>query len=295
MKKIAFISMILCFFAANAQDMGNATYNNRRNNAASSYYNRATIINDSVMQIEVSVLMNIKAEKYVMIFALSQNASSIDECTQLINQRIYTFVDSLIGLGISRKDVYVDQISQVPRYEYEVEKKLFSKTYNEVPSGFEVKKNIHIPVADSKICSEVLIRAAKFEIYDYVKTDYIVENFEPIYDSLRHAAIRIMNKKVMDFEKLGFKPNKLKYHIISDEITSYTPTEKYNSYTAFSSTTTSLDRRSSAGKLTYAPKNVTYYYDREAYSIFDLVINPVVVEPAVQFVYFLRMRYAMKK
>ncbi len=52
--------------------------------------------------------------------------------------------------GVKEKDVFTDMLSFVPVYEIETTRKLFSKTYQEVPAGFEIQKNIHIRFTDAR-------------------------------------------------------------------------------------------------------------------------------------------------
>ena len=64
-------------------------------------------------------------------------------------------------------------ISFVPVYQYETEKKVFNrKTYNEVPAGFELKKNIHIKFSDPEQLNEFISILSNYEIYDLVRVDY---------------------------------------------------------------------------------------------------------------------------
>jgi hypothetical protein len=75
---------------------------------------------------------------------------------------------------VKEKDVFTDMLSFVPVYEIETTRKLFSKTYQEVPAGFEIQKNIHIKFTDARILDQLVTAAAKEEIYDLVKVDFFV-------------------------------------------------------------------------------------------------------------------------
>ena len=67
---------------------------------------------------------------------------------------------------------------------------------------FELKKNIHVRYTDNKIVDALLIEAAKKEIYDIVKVDYIVKDNDEVYDTLRRASVDLMNKKLKEFHML---------------------------------------------------------------------------------------------
>jgi uncharacterized protein YggE len=289
--------LLLCFFTAFSQEFGNIVYGKKDNNDLTLLRNNeATFLNDSVMVLEVRALINVKADSYVAMFGVSQTAETIDACNRLINNRINGFLDSLKKLSVNQKDIFIDLITQVPVYEFETEKKIFSKTtYNEVPKGFSLTKNIHIAYKDNKIINQILSSAVRFEIYDLIKVDYFINNYSSVYDTLRQESIRLMNKKVEDYKKLGIKVNP-KYQIVSENIASFYPAERYNSYTAFSGSNLYLtDKTLSNSRINMSQKQTTYFYNKFPYNEFDLVINPIILEPVVQFIFDLKLRYSLKR
>ena len=82
--------------------------------------------------IEVKALQNLKASSYTAVFNLSQIGTTAKETDSLSALRIDNVRNKLLRLGIPEKDIVVDVISFVPVYETVVEKKLFSKKYNDV-------------------------------------------------------------------------------------------------------------------------------------------------------------------
>ena len=94
---------------------------------------------NSNLTIVVKGLANLTADNYVAIFSVAQVGKTTEEVNNLIDNRINQALTNLKAKqGL---EIFVDMISFVPVYEYEVEKKLFSKkTYNEIPKGFELKK-----------------------------------------------------------------------------------------------------------------------------------------------------------
>ncbi len=296
-----------------AQAAGNAIYaapadqeyaapKSSRYQSTQGYYNpppvpseiNALILNDSVIEIGIKSLMNVKADSYVAVFGVSQIAENIDSCNRLMNDRIVGLSNRLQALGIKKSDIYVDFVSQVPVFEYEIEKKLFSKKYNEIPKGFELKKNIHIGYKKGDALDDILLAAAKNEIYDVVKVDYIIDNIEAVYDTLRASSIRALNRKTEDMKKLGVKFNS-KFTVAGEDSRCYYPIERYKSYTAFSTVSLSAVKKSAlASNLYQAPKTLSIYYDKLSYGNFELVINPKVIEPCAQFTYNLKMRYTFK-
>jgi uncharacterized protein YggE len=289
----ATLALLLAAHSLSAQVMGNAAYNQQvqAREPGSTYF-----INDSTMMLQVDAMMNVKADSYVAILGLSQIGTTLDSVNLMLNDRINGFVKELERLGIDASNIYVDMVSQVPTYDYEVKSRLFSRTYTEVPTGFDLKKNIHIGFTRAGQLDEILLQAAQHEIYDLVKVDYVVENTEKIYDSLRDAAVRIARKKMEAMEKLGVKFAGM-YQTVSENTSSVFPIERYTNYAAYSTTTLREVKRSVLGSTTVqeARKPVTAYYNRAPYNGYDVVLNPNVVEPMVQYSYSLALRWVLKK
>ena len=85
------------------------------------------------MVVSAKGLANIKADAFVAIFSVVQVGKSAEEATSLMSQRLSPVLSALKAKNM---EAFVDMISFVPMYEYETEKKVFSKrTYNEVPNG----------------------------------------------------------------------------------------------------------------------------------------------------------------
>jgi len=321
MKKLLLTSAIchFTFYMSFSQMAGNATYNQSADNYKQSvesyapkakgdydyqqtknYYTptataSAWINKDSVFELSVSALMNVKASSFVVLLGVSQAASTIDSCQQIINERINNFIVQLTKSAVKKEDIFVDFVSQVPVFEYSVEKKVFSKKYNEVPSGFELKKNIHIAYRKNETLDEIVTLAAKSEIYDIIKVDYVVANISAVYDSLRDASIKLLNEKAEDYKKVGIKFNP-KFQVMGEDVHSIYPIERYRSYTAYNNSSLQALKKSgvSSTSISYQPKQATLYYDKLPYNNYDIVINPNVIEPVAQFTYNLKVRYTFK-
>lgn len=264
--------------------------------ATAPYYNYGYTNRDTVIELETNIMMNVKADAYIMILGVEQISSSVDSCHTLINNRIENFIKNIAKYGINPEQIYVDFTSQFPIYEIEVEKKLFSKSYNEIPKGFEVNKNIHITYKDEKIAERLLIEAAKNEIYDIVKVDYIVKDIATVYDSMRNVSIGIMNEKVKEFSKLNIKWDN-RYHTISEDMSSSYPIERYSNYISFNNAALNVSNSDKGGskRITSSAKQRKIFYNKIPYNQYDKVINPVFTEPVVQFTYSLKSKYVLKK
>ena len=98
--------------------------------------------------ISVHSLYNAKASGYLAIFHLTQTAPTARECDSIMNSRIDGFRESLVEKEVREVEVLSDMLSFVPVYSIEVTRKFLSKTYHEIPAGFEMQKNLHVKYED---------------------------------------------------------------------------------------------------------------------------------------------------
>ena len=203
MKKIFLIltiSAIVGLTETNAQVSGNYQYNNSQTiNSDRNPPSKAVMINNDELLIEVNGLSNIVADNFVAVFNLIQTAETIENTDQLMNNRISIFKQKLQHLGIDTSDIRSDILSFVPKYDIQTESKIFSKTYNEIPSGFELQKNISVRYKNSSKLDDIVSAAAYSEIYDLVKVDYFIPNIQKSLDSLRLKCMHeIKNKRPIE-------------------------------------------------------------------------------------------------
>lgn len=300
-----FLNMTLIF----AQGGGNAIYDQNNRYIQNKSYNADAeqvwetggdnVNNDRIIESEdnnemiftVNALMNTKADSYLAIFNITQTGPTAKEADLLVNAKIDGLKKELSLLNITDIQIFTDMISLVPVYEYEMEKKLFSKTYTEVPQGFEMQKNIHIQFKNESLLDKIITSAANNEIYDFIKLEYFVDNNSQKYSELRDAAVKYMKLKIENFKQLGINLDTI-YHIISEKSSVVYPIDRYESYQAF--TGTSMEAMKN--KIVVAVrKPKTMFYNKLPYHKFDIVLNPAILEPAVQFTYSLTLKYVIKE
>jgi hypothetical protein len=148
-----------------------------------------------ILTIDVKALQNVSATTYTAVFNLSQIGPSAEVTNALMKQRIDSIRIRLNAIGIAQKDIAIDVISFVPVYEVEVTKKLFSKTYTEVPKGFELQQNIHIQFTRTNAFETILEACAKSEVYNLVKVDYFIENIQTVYKNLQEQLLTLIENK----------------------------------------------------------------------------------------------------
>ena len=273
--------------AANVATYGNLNVNNniqRTQPAVASFFNDYTTI------LRSRVLMNVQADSYTAVFHLTQVGETAADADKFMNERINGLKSALTTIGVKPEEMETDIICLVPIFEYEEEKKIFSKKFIEVPKGFELKKNIHIRYTKSTMLDEIVTAAAKNEIYDLVKVDYFIEDMEAVYDSMPNSlCIANYKKKLAMHKELGIDLA-TQYHVATDASNVTFPLECYSTYQAFSSA--SLDKGKTAKK---AAKPTSYYYNPITPKGFDVVVNSAILEPVVQFTYDLQVKFLIER
>lgn len=253
----------------------------------------AKFVGDKIMIFEVNALYNAKANGYIVIFNITQLGKTAQDASQLLNKRFDSFVKGVQALGIPANQVFVDMVSMLPIFEYEEEKKLFSKTFVEVPKSFELKKNIHVSYKDARLLDKIVEVATKNEIYDLIKVDYFVESTENIYDQLRDRSVAYLNKKLVSFRKLGVKLD-TNYRVITEKSSVSSPVDNYANYFVLSSTPNYISKRNKAN-IKQLRKPSTRFYNQIPYKKFDIIMNPIVTEPMVQYSYNLKVKYLIRE
>ncbi len=239
----------------------------------------------NIINLSIRGLANIKADTYVAIFAITQNGKTAEETNKLIDIRVKKALEGLQSEGV---ETYVDMLSFVPSYEYETDKKIFSKTYTEVPAGFELKKNIHVKFTDYKKIDNILSAMASAEIYDLVKVEYYSSQIEAVKKTLRDKARNLLAEKQKSYEEILAVQFTSMHKHIADGYTVTSPADRYNSYSAYNSQNTPYTKKFS--KVRTASKSATMYYEPIDNSSFDFVINSVILEPVIQIVYEIRLK-----
>ena len=279
----------LCYQMAVGQSSGNINYSNNvnyRNKVLFSDQNIQTVSpSTSDTYISVKGLANVKADTYVAIFSLTQVGKTTEEVNELLNQRI-----SQALLDIKEKsnvETYIDMISFVPVYEYEIEKKIFSKkSYNEIPKGFELKKNIHIKFKDPNQLNDFISILSRQEIYDLVRVDYFSSTLENIKKELMNKAKEILLVKQKNYETIVGTTFINMDKGVSDGYKVMLPVEMYKSYESFNSSSLNLKKSASVNN---ADKSTTLYYQPILDKEFDFVINPTILEPVIQVMYEVKL------
>jgi len=259
-------------------------------------------LNDNQLLFEVHVLMNVKANRYTAIFSLTRTGDSLLTLTQDMDQQINGFRQMLKQIGIGDESVYVDVITQLPVYGYNIQLNKTGYMAVEKPIAFELKKNVHVLYKDPDLFAKIMNAAAANDIFDLVKVDYFTPPIQTIHDSLRTTARAILADRVESMEAFGLEFEK-KIVILGEDIASVSPQDNYSQYSlaqagGMPSSNPTLSpaqqQMMHAIQTAHTNQHTTYFYNKIAYDGYDAVINPVVLEPPVQYSYYLRVKYTLK-
>jgi uncharacterized protein YggE len=254
---------------------------------------RANIIADNVLEFTINGLSNQKASSYTAIFNVVQLGKTADETNSALKARLDPLVADIKAMGVKNEDIYIDMVNFLPKFEYDVSKKLFSKkTYTEIPIGFELQKNVHVRFTDPAVLDQVVAAAAKYEIYDIVKVDYFVKDSRAVYTELRQSALAYLKEIKAAYK--GVLQLDSAYTITGENTLVSYPGDRYKSYQAFSAQSLDANQRADA-KVERVDKPLSQFYDAIPANDYDIVINPEILEPAVQFSYQLTVRFTLKE
>jgi uncharacterized protein YggE len=298
MKRLLFLCTFLLSFTLGAQTMGN--YNNQRPSQVQNYQVQfravprpANFTNDpNVIEVTINALSNQPAAAHLAIFSVFQAGSTVKSVNGGMNSRLETVKAGLKKLGISDDDIYVDMVNFLPTYAFNEEKKIFSKkTLTEVPTGFNMQKNLHIRYRDAELLDQILTVVTEAEIYDIIKVDYVVDEPQNVYAELREEAFGYLNGMIDEYAKNGIGLDTARKQIAENAWVVY-PGDRYEAYTAHSSQKLTAKEREGA-VVTQAEKPVLRFYNAIPTNDYDLVINPGLLEPSAQFSFSLKVRFTL--
>jgi uncharacterized protein YggE len=235
--------------------------------------------------IEASVLMNVKADEYVAVFALAEQERTVAQADAKMNLSIMAFKNALKRMSINEADIFVDFVLQNRVYTFNIDTS--AQRAKEELVGFELKKNVSIHFKNKLLLDQIASAAASLGIFDLVKVDYVVKDVAAIQAQLQAATARILKTKFDLYNQIGVKSLDV-VQVVADSPSIYYPLVSYASYQAAGSNTISVP--SDKYIIERALKTSTYYFKPLDGSGFDAMINPIIIEPVVQFTSYLKVK-----
>jgi len=251
-------------------------------------------LNSKTLTIEASALMNIVPDAQIVVFTIVQLGGSAQEATELIDSKLNPIRAGLNQIGISNANIVVDMISFIPRYEDTVVKKKFSKTFTEIPKGFELKKNIHIKFKDHELIDRIIAICASFEVYDMAKVEYVILENEENMLTMRDKMLKLLGDKIAFYHDLEIQ-DEIEIIQVNEKTNEYYPQDRYQSYTGHSSSSYEAleNKKKKKRGVNRVSKNTSIFYDPLSTKSFDIVMNPGIIEPTVQYTYTLNVIYTL--
>lgn len=102
---IKFLHLVLLLttvFQIHAQISGNQVYGNNHSNYNHSS-NKTITVNNNVLSVSIYILMNSKADGFVMTLGLNEEDTTVKLCNAKINTRIDGFLSKIKSLGIKKR------------------------------------------------------------------------------------------------------------------------------------------------------------------------------------------------
>ncbi len=270
---------------------GNVQTNNYTDNALMSQvtntYSTYTAGNEHVVR--VNVLYNANPQNYTAIFHINQAGKKVAELDSLLQQRVNKFIALASKIGIKKDHFYLDMIALVPIFDRE--KRTFSKSYIQVPKGFEMQKNIHVRYHDPAHLDQLYSMAAQCEIYDLIKVEYQYDSTDVANQIIREKANAILSKKLKMLANMGIKLDTC-YRTMTEQQNQSFPTDRYTRYQPLAVSSLDDEGTSDATKIAANPiSRSTLFYNQVSTDGFDAIINPSPLKPGIQFVYTLEVKY----
>lgn len=290
--KLIIALFLLNVLSVSAQISGNQVYG--KNNYNGNNYNQESLpnnskvsINDNVLSVSVKILLNKKADGFVMTLGLNEEDETVAGCSKKITARITGFIEKMKSLGVKKENVYIDFISQTKIYDFEVN----GMNSEQIEKGFEIKKNIIVSTSNVTSLEKIIALASDFEIHDVIKVEYYNNETDAIHNSLFDEALVLAEAKKIRYMK-AFGKRIIGTPTATEEFATVFPKTQYNTYQAFETAEiqTNYNNRSPYLKK-IARKNKTFYYDGISSAGFDKVINPNQTEVGIQYVMTITMHY----
>jgi uncharacterized protein YggE len=288
--------LLLAAASGHAQVSGNVAYGqtSARMRAAQAESGRRVLTREELppsntsMFLDAHVLMNVKADEYVAVFAVAEQGATAQESSDRMNATIGAFKEALRALRVPDGDDYVDYIAQPKVYGFE----LSGDIARERLAGFELKKNVSIRFSNRDMIDQLVLAAARAQIHDLVKVDYIVRDISAVQDSLMRVAAAVIKQKTARNEQLLGIHLQQPAQVYAERPAIHYPTDMYDSYVAAEADAIA---RPNLQRYTVeqARKPRTFYFNALTGDGFDRVVNPGVLEPVVQFTLYVKVKYEL--
>jgi uncharacterized protein YggE len=241
--------------------------------------------------IEANVLYHGIADRYIAVFGVVQEEPTAELANARMNDHIEAFRQDMLRMGIREQDIFVDLITQTRVYDFKMKD---ANTAEERVTGIELKKNVHVAFRNMNQLEGMMLSAAKQDIYDIVKVDYVLDNIDSIYQQMQASALSIIDQKKRTYMMLEEKKYAGNPLITKYEKGALQPVNAYRQYTAHETNSVAFNQPAPGKPVPVrisARRMKTFYFDPLPEEQFDRVINAYGVEPTVQLTMKLQVRF----
>ena len=287
---LLFLSVI-AVVPAFGQESGNRIYGNNGYYQQKRQNNTGALGNSNEgYAIEARVLTNLKPDAYVVVFGVNDEGSNAAASNEKVNAKIANLIQKIKPLGIDSSDVFIDFITQNRVYDFTVSGTQASENL----TGFETKKTVAVRYKSREVFERIVSAAVDSRIFDLIKVDYVVSDFNSVRAGLFDAAVKVLKSKEQKYANaLGVSPNAVGLSVERYDV-SY-PAEAYQRYQAYETGDASVNNPQGASSRMVQRKSFTFFYEPFEGSSFDSVLVPLGLEPMVQFSIYLRMQYQVRR
>jgi uncharacterized protein YggE len=232
----------------------------------------------------------LKPDAFVVVFGINDEGSNAATSNEKVNSKITNLTQRLKSLGIDSNDVFIDFITQNRVYDFTVAGTQATENF----TGFETKKTVAIRYKNRELFERIVSAAVDSKIFDLIKVDYIVSDFDAVRANLFDAAARVLKSKEQKYSNaLGITLGAVGLSIEKYDVTY--PAEAYQRYQAFETGDASVNNEQGVSSRVVKRKSFTFFYEPFKAGSFDTVLAHSGLEPMVQFSIYLRMQYQVRR
>lgn len=243
------------------------------------------------MTYTIKAISNETPTSFVLTLPMSVIAATIEEAEQKSKTALKALTRDL--QSIQADQIHAEFASIKPIYKKLIEKSKKSAEADieigEERIGYEYKQNIRVIYTQDQQLAKIMLAAAKQNIFEIANIEYRHNKGEKVFTNLRNKCVEYMRQNLPQYEDMGFD--------ILDWLR-YTEEERLVFYPNDNIQVLLSEVALSQPYVT--DKINTIVYDRKAseYNIskrmaiedYNIVLNPDVLEPAIQFVYVFNVK-----
>lgn len=281
---------VMVYSSVFAQISGNQAYGSNSNHRVPLNVPN-TYTTDSTLVITSKVLLNEQADHYILHIGVDQLNKTVGEANANLSARINHVLKKIKGLGISKKDIYVDFISKIKIYDHDIIANKITENF----MGYRIQKNLIIKFKDLNQVDEILEYCALEDIHDIIKVDYVNNNIDDIQDRLLAESEKVIERKKKRYIRNSSVTLSNTYKVSNENLKVYYPKNLYKKYNEAHETSFVTTGRYSNYIKKQQRKATTFYYDGADFDYgVDKIIDDISPIVGIQYVFEFQIIYNLK-